>query len=222
MRRAFEQLALDVLSGAELLRELVPPAAEAIDPALDRVLVAADCLDREAGLPAVVPERLHRRLAPARFAGAAIEQRRGELVVAVREDVGADDHVFAHRPLDGESSRVHLRMQALDDDAPLQRGIESRPRSRDSLRRRRDRASIGRRAQAALPARRCLSFSRRLRHVSQSNQSRATCTCYVQRATCNVPRATCHVRRPRARARRTQHVARRTARGTSHVEHVAP
>ena len=70
-------------------------------------------------------ERLHRRLPPAGLAGATIEQRRGELVVAVHEDVGADDHLVARRPFDGKPSRVDFRMQALDDDTPQQAVLQS-------------------------------------------------------------------------------------------------
>ena len=36
--------------------------------------------------------------------------------MTVREDVGPDDDLFAHRRLDGEPSRVHFRVQPLDDE----------------------------------------------------------------------------------------------------------
>ena len=107
-RRAFEQFARDVLSGADLLRQLVPPAREAIDPGFDRVLVAAELVDGERRLPAIVAER----------ASSASRATSGSPALPVAQrprraaswpsaiDVGARRRrVFANRPLDRESAR---------------------------------------------------------------------------------------------------------------------
>ena len=62
-RRAFEQLARHVLPGAELLRQLLPPGREPIDPGLDRVLVPPERVDGErAPASGRCSTRCHRRL----------------------------------------------------------------------------------------------------------------------------------------------------------------
>jgi hypothetical protein len=63
-RRAFEQLARDILPGAELRGDLVPPGREAVDPRLDGVFVAAERFDAESRGVAIVSRREHRRLDP--------------------------------------------------------------------------------------------------------------------------------------------------------------
>ena len=116
-RRAFEQLARDVLSRAELLRERLPPALESIDPPFDRVLVVHERVDAERRRPAVVAERRHRRLAPAILACTAREQRGREHVVAVGEDVRFDLDAFPDGALDWKPSAVDLRRHPFDHDA---------------------------------------------------------------------------------------------------------
>ena len=93
------------------------PRPEAVDPGRDRVLVAADLLERERRAPAVVAERLHLDLVPLPVvrAGAAPAQHGANLVVAVGEGIGLDDHPVADDPLDREAAVVDARRDVLDD-----------------------------------------------------------------------------------------------------------
>ena len=92
------------------LAELLPPGGEAVDPAFNRVLVAPDGLDDEAGLPAIVAERRPSALrATGSSPAAAIQEDRRQLVVPVREDVGRDRDPLARDPLDREPPGIDLR-----------------------------------------------------------------------------------------------------------------
>ena len=114
--RPFEQLAPDVLSGAELLGELRPPARKPVDPALHRVFVRADLGHREDRLPAVVAYGFHRDFAPRLVPGATVHRRRGEHIVAVAVNVGRDGHGVAGHALDRKAPAVDLGQDPLDHD----------------------------------------------------------------------------------------------------------
>ena len=77
--------------GGEALPEVGAPGVEVVDPGLDGELPGAELVDGEAGGPEVVGERGHGDGAPAPFAGVAVEQACGDMVVAVGEDGGGDD-----------------------------------------------------------------------------------------------------------------------------------
>ena len=107
-------LDLDVLSRGDSLGQARRPRSVVVDPALDRVGVAAELGDVEAAAPAVVDERRHRHLGPIRRRLVAVLEHGGERVVAVREDVGFDDHALADGPFDRKSAGVHLWRDGLD------------------------------------------------------------------------------------------------------------
>src|SRR5690606_30356274 len=98
-------------------REIVPKGQEPVGPRGDRVLVAAERLDAEPAAPAVVSERLHRRLAPLALARSAIPEPAGDLVVAVGERIRLDDDVVADDPLHREAPAIDLRAHGFDHDA---------------------------------------------------------------------------------------------------------
>src|SRR5207253_3686375 len=109
-RSAFEQLARQVLLPAlELPLELPLPGGPAVDPGRDGVLPAAQLGRRERSVPAVVADRLHRGLAPAVRARWLVADDRTQDVVAVRERVGPDVEVVAHRQLDRIPAAVEHR-----------------------------------------------------------------------------------------------------------------
>jgi hypothetical protein len=123
---AFEQFARHLLPGVNLLDQVSPPRGEPVDPALDRVFVAAQRFDRERRLPAVVRRECHRLLAPRRVTGLPIQQRRRELVVSVGEYVRGHNHPLARDALDRESATIHLGTDSFDDDPVLKCRIERR------------------------------------------------------------------------------------------------
>src|SRR6185312_14558388 len=86
-RRALLQLDLDVQPRLVFLSEPASPALEVIDPGFDREEVAAERLDGELALPAVVAEEAHRHAVPLLFAFVPIQQRCGNCIVAVSEHV---------------------------------------------------------------------------------------------------------------------------------------
>src|SRR5262249_50715294 len=117
-RRTLGELAREIgLTGLDLPLELVPPRGEAVDPGDDRVLPPAELLHGDGAEPAVVPEMLHRRLAPFPRAGRAMADRRAEHVVAVGEDRRADLEGLAERPFRRPPPAVEARPDLLDLDA---------------------------------------------------------------------------------------------------------
>ena len=58
-------------AGFEFFRELIPPAPKSVRPGFDRVLVNADCIQRTNPAPAVIVDKTHRGLMPARFTNKA-------------------------------------------------------------------------------------------------------------------------------------------------------
>ncbi len=114
---ALDQLERDVEAGVVLLLHLVAPAREQVAPSLDRVEVAGVAGDRKLAGPAVVVDQRHGRLAPALLVLRAVLDRRGDLVVAVAEDVGLDRDDVAHHALDRMAAAVELGRHALDHHA---------------------------------------------------------------------------------------------------------
>jgi hypothetical protein len=124
-QRLLEPLAGDVLAGGELLLEAVLPGAARIHPAFHGELVGGE-LDRrrERRAPAIVRQRVHRRLLPGGLPLPPPQQHRREHIMPVRVDVRLDDDLFADRPLRRISSFVHLRRHAFNDHAPQECRIE--------------------------------------------------------------------------------------------------
>ena len=117
-RRPLGELAVESrLAGLELALELVAPRGEAVDPGDDRVLPAPEPVGRERRLPAVVAERLQRRLGPALLA-----RRRGGAATARRTSwpsakiVAETSQLVAERALDREAAAVDARRDVLDLD----------------------------------------------------------------------------------------------------------
>jgi hypothetical protein len=102
----------------------MPPGPEAIDPGCHLVLLAAEPLDGEFALPAVVAERGHRRFGPRAFSRRAVSQDDCDLVMAIGECVRLDHDLLAKRALDRVAATVDLRAQPLDDGAHAAVGRE--------------------------------------------------------------------------------------------------
>ena len=102
--------------------------------------------------------------------------------MSVGEDVGADHDLLASRALDREPPGVDFRMHALDDDAPLQRRVETgvcftaAGATRPCPRRRRPRSFF------AVFFRSLGVFAISIRFAATSDVRR----CYVLRAWCSV------------------------------------
>ena len=103
-----QELARHVHAGVEALAQVGRPRSIRVEPALDRVHVPRVLLQEEPGEPAVVPDRLHRDLPPARVLGRPVEEHRGEGRVALAQDVGRDLEHVADHALDRESPAVEL------------------------------------------------------------------------------------------------------------------
>ena len=88
-----------------------------VDPALHLEAVAAQLADAEGGGPAVVDQRAHGDFGPVVGAFAVREQRGGDGVVAVGEDVGFDADLVADGALGGEASGIDCGVDAFNDDA---------------------------------------------------------------------------------------------------------
>jgi hypothetical protein len=111
----FGQLERDVVAGVVLLDQIAAPGGEAIGPRLDRVLVAADALDREGALPPIVADMGQRSLRPA-APGAPIPDDGSELGGPVPEDVGRDGETVPDDGLSPVPTTVHHRVDLLDHD----------------------------------------------------------------------------------------------------------
>src|ERR1700683_3709465 len=89
-----------------------------IDPSLHLESVAAQPADPECCGPAVVDEQAQWNLDPLAGAFPMREQRGGDGVVAVGEDVGFNADQIAHGAFCGESASVHFGGDSFNDDAP--------------------------------------------------------------------------------------------------------
>ena len=78
------------------------PGLEMIDPALHLKSIAAQLGYAERSRPAVVHQRVHGNFDPLLRALAMRQQRRGNRVVAVGENIGLDAHLVAHGALGGK------------------------------------------------------------------------------------------------------------------------
>ena len=103
---AFLEFELDRLTGGVLLFQLLGEIAEPVLPREHREKVAPEPGEWKATRPAVVAERPHRRLAPLRLVRGSPQQRRGEAIMTVGDQVGGDlDHV-ADEALSGEAPAI--------------------------------------------------------------------------------------------------------------------
>src|SRR5207248_9510292 len=105
-----------LLATLDLAAKLVLERGEPVDPGLDAERPAPALVDGEAAAPAVVAERLERRLGPARRPRALVAHGCSEHVVAVAEERRADVDAVAERALDRVTAAVHLGLDALDLD----------------------------------------------------------------------------------------------------------
>jgi hypothetical protein len=123
-RDAVQERPLRELAGQVLLprvdlpRDLVPPGREPVDPGLDGELPPTALVHLEGTRPAVVPQRLERRLAPPPRARTAVADRRAEQLVAVAEDRRRHVDAVADGRLDRVAPAVDLRRHVLDQDPP--------------------------------------------------------------------------------------------------------
>ncbi len=113
-----EQVDRHVLAGVDAGPEVAPPGRERIRPGDHGVGRPTDVLDLELAPPAVVVERPHRCLDPARRPGPSMPEPHRHDVVAVGECVRLDDHRVADGALDREPATIDLRGHGLDDRSP--------------------------------------------------------------------------------------------------------
>ncbi len=114
--RAFEFLARQIgEAGFKLGRVLVHPAPEDIGPGFDRVFIGGVFVEGKDAAPTIVVDQLHRGLVPVGLTDDAPFENSGDDVVAILEDVGLDDHVFADDPLDRVTAAIDERFEVLDD-----------------------------------------------------------------------------------------------------------
>jgi hypothetical protein len=102
--------------GVDAPPEVAAPGQEGVDPGADRIFPAAQLVDAEAGVPAVVAHRQHRRARPRAGAGAAPQQHTGDDVVTVGQAVGFHPDRVAEHALDRKPAVVDGWRDALDDD----------------------------------------------------------------------------------------------------------
>jgi len=100
----------------EFLQETLAPRFEMVDPGLHGVTILAQFRDGKLTPPTIVDEEIHGVLAPLGFAVFPIENYTGEGVVAVGENIGFNDDLFAERSFYGTSSTVDLGFNTLNDD----------------------------------------------------------------------------------------------------------
>src|SRR6266508_3186554 len=114
---ALQQLAQQIcLPAGEAALHLLHPGSKDVGPRLDGEDVARVPLERELPGPAVVIDRAHGRLAPARLLPGPVEDHRVQEVVPLLEDVGRDVEPIAYLALAGIPAVVHRRLNALDRD----------------------------------------------------------------------------------------------------------
>ncbi len=118
--RAFDRLAFQIRHAAlEFFSEFVLPRAEYVAPRLDGEFIDRVLEERAGRFPSVVDERSHRCLVPFLAAGFAPLEDGGDDIVAVLEDIGFDDEVFAGCALDGITAAMNERRDVFDDDGGL-------------------------------------------------------------------------------------------------------
>ena len=91
-------------SSVQFLLEISPQTAEAIQPALDAIFVAALMVEGKGAAPTVVLDGLHGRRAPAVFASSAPLQFDRQRLVPIREDIRFDGHSLSGDTLDGKGA----------------------------------------------------------------------------------------------------------------------
>ena len=121
---ALEQLARDLLAGAELFRQLVPPGFESVHPGFYGVFVLAELGHPEVCAPAIVADMFHCDFGPVLLARTTGQQRGDNDIVSIGVHVRRDHDILANRTFDGKPAAVDLRTHGFDDDAPLQVRIE--------------------------------------------------------------------------------------------------
>ncbi|MCY1528905.1 hypothetical protein D9M68_640280 [compost metagenome] len=124
---ALLQFQAHVQAGPMLQFEVVPERLPRVQPRADDEFVGADAARPEGGFPAIVLAAHERRNVPAHFVGRAPTQFGRQLFMAVRVDVGADQHTFMRDALDRESAAVHGGADLLDRDARVRVSVRAGP-----------------------------------------------------------------------------------------------
>ena len=112
----FVQFERHVLAGRVFLRDIVDERGPVVAPGNHAKFMAAEPVERDAGVPAVVRFGFERDFAPVVVAGGAPLQRGREMRVPVGEDRCVDDERLADHALDREAAAVDRRLDALDRD----------------------------------------------------------------------------------------------------------
>ena len=106
--RAFQRFAAQVGDPAlKFLCELLLPAAERICPRFDCVFVNGLIVEGAHAAPPIVINKRHRRFPPRTLANNTPLQNRRNHVVAILENVGFYNQIFAHDPLDRGTSAIN-------------------------------------------------------------------------------------------------------------------
>ncbi len=108
----------DLLAGLDALAEVAPPGLEGVRPAFEAVTVAAYLADVEAGLPAIVAERVHAHCLPGGRVDGGVADLAAKLIAAVEEDIGLHRHRFAGGALHAEAPAVNFGRNVGDYHTP--------------------------------------------------------------------------------------------------------
>ena len=104
-------------AGFEFFRELIPPTSKGVGPRFDRVFINADLVQRTNPAPAIVVDKRHRCLMPARLTNQPPFQSGGHDIVTVFKNVGFDRKIVFDDAFDRVTSAVTQRPKILDNRA---------------------------------------------------------------------------------------------------------
>jgi hypothetical protein len=111
----------DILRGimlrSEAFGEVVLPGVEVVDPGFDGEVPWTDFVEGEDGGPEVIGESAEGGGLPFALRSVAIEQARGDVVVAVGEDGGGDLDGVAEDALGGMAATIDGWLDVFDDDS---------------------------------------------------------------------------------------------------------
>ncbi len=88
-----------------------------IYPGKNGIFIATQLRHFELAAPTVIHQSKHRRFLPDGFTRLTVLQDAAQRIVAIGEGIRFNHDDFAHSALDGETSAIHFRADALDDDA---------------------------------------------------------------------------------------------------------
>src|SRR5262252_5146696 len=120
-------LQVEFLPGFALEQEIAPPAREAVGPRFDGENVTARRVGDETPGPAIIVVKAHRRVMPDSLAFPPPDERGGDDLVAVPENVGPHVDRLALDPLYRKATMLDARVDVFDQEARA-RGVPRRSR----------------------------------------------------------------------------------------------